>query len=450
MTGNTHRVHVAAHLVRRSRIGMLLGWTLSMAGSEIFEGASPALVVASALPAAWIAGYATLTSIEDMLSPLMVRLLGRFRPGRVLLACECYDTVLLLAALVTLALGTPTGAVIAAYMVLASPIPLVLDIVEEIYGAEMAAIDAHISLRFTAHLQSLSAFFSGVVSIPLGAYLSFVSPYFIILANLFLSTAAIGARLHGVRAEEEALRLVCAPAAEIEDEPLFGSTPAALRFLLGHPLISPASVLARSFASALAGSYVLVHIGQARGEGVYLAVLVMIGLGATAGPQITRLARQTASARAASTTATAATGTAAQATGTAGLGVAMAIIAAILLACTCLTLVPLASTTTFWAAAVMLAIAQMASWALATLLIGQRQTTLTGQRFLDATAWAQGAGALGGIAGAWSAIALATTSDPRPALMGAALIYTALGAYLWWGRRAPRLATRMPLREIVE
>ncbi|MCR2052404.1 hypothetical protein NSA19_06000 [Actinomyces bowdenii] len=45
----------AARLVRRSRIGMLIGWTLSMAGSEVFARASPALVVASALPAAWIA-----------------------------------------------------------------------------------------------------------------------------------------------------------------------------------------------------------------------------------------------------------------------------------------------------------------------------------------------------------------------------------------------------------
>ena len=84
----------------------------------------------------------------------------------------------------------------------------------------------------------------------------------------------------------------------------------------------------------------------------------------------------------------------------------------------------------------MLAIVQMASWALAALLIGQRQVTLAGQRFLDATAWAQGAGALGGIAGGWSAIALSTTADPRPALLGAALAYAALSAYLWWGSRS--------------
>ncbi|RRD30810.1 MFS transporter [Actinomyces bowdenii] len=431
----------AARLVRRSRIGMLIGWTLSMAGSEVFAGASPALVVASALPAAWIAGYATLTSIEDMLSPLAVRLLGRARPGRALLACEGYDVALLVLALMALALGAPAGAVIAAYMVLASPIPLVLDVVEEVYGAEMAAIDPQTSLRFTSHLESLSAFFSGVVSIPLGACLTFVSPSLIVLTNLALSAAAIGARLHGVRAEEEAVRLArdqaeAGEAGRIEDEPLFASTPAALRHLLGHPLISPASVLARSFATALAGSYVLIHIGQARGQGPYLAVLVMVGLGATAGPQVTRLARQAASARADGDAAIADAGATAQATSAAGLGVAMAITAAALLTGACLTLAPSAPTTSFWAAAVMLAIAQMASWALATLLIGQRQVTLVGQRFLDATAWSQGAGALGGIAGGWSAIALSTTADPRPALIGAALVYAVLSAYLWWGRRS--------------
>ncbi|MCR2052402.1 MFS transporter [Actinomyces bowdenii] len=422
--------------MRRSRIGMLIGWTLSMAGSEVFAGASPALVVASALPAAWIAGYATLTSIEDVLSPLAVRLLGRARPGRVLLACEGYDVALLVLTLVALALGAPAGAVIAAYMVLASPIPLVLDVVEEIYGAEMAAIDPQTSLRFTSHLQSLSAFFSGVVSIPLGAYLTFVSPSLIVLANLVLSAAAIGARLHGMHAEEEAVRLAHPPAEGIEDEPLLASTPAALRHLLGHPLISPASVLARSFATALAGSYVLIHIGQARGQGPYLAVLVMVGLGATAGPQLTRLARQVLSARAAGTTATAAADAAAQAAGAAGLGAAMSVTAAALLAGACLALAPSASTMSFWAGSVMLAIAQMASWALVTLLIGQRQVTLVGQRFLDATAWAQGAGALGGIAGGWSAIALSTTADPRPALIGAALVYAALSAYLRWGGRS--------------
>ncbi|MBO3723723.1 MFS transporter [Actinomyces bowdenii] len=427
----------AARLVRRSRIGMLIGWTLSMAGSEVFAGASPALVVASALPAAWIAGYATLTSIEDVLSPLAVRLLGRARPGRVLLACEGYDVALLVLTLVALALGAPAGAVIAAYMVLASPIPLVLDVVEEIYGAEMAAIDPQTSLRFTSHLQSLSAFFSGVVSIPLGAYLTFVSPSLIVLANLVLSAAAIGARLHGMHAEEEAVRLArTRTEAQETDEPLFASTPAALRHLLGHPLISPASVLARSFATALAGSYVLIHIGQARGQGPYLAVLITVGLGATAGPQVTRLAGQVLSARADGDAAIADAGATAQATSAAGLGVAMAITAAALLTGACLTLAPSAPTTSFWAAAVMLAIAQMASWALATLLIGQRQVTLVGQRFLDATAWSQGAGALGGIAGGWSAIALSTTADPRPALIGAALVYAVLSAYLWWGRRS--------------
>ena len=88
MTTAEQPARLAAQLVRRSRIGMLLGWSLSMIGSEVFTGASQALIVTSALPVTWMAGYSTLTSIQDMASPLVVRPLGRLRPGRVLVACE--------------------------------------------------------------------------------------------------------------------------------------------------------------------------------------------------------------------------------------------------------------------------------------------------------------------------------------------------------------------------
>ena len=342
MTTAEQPARLAAQLVRRSRIGMLLGWSLSMIGSEVFAGASPALIVTSALPVAWMAGYSTLTSIQDMASPLVVRPLGRLRPGRVLVACECYDVALLLTTLAAMALGAPIGITLAAYMVLASPIPLVLDVVEEIYGAEMATIDAETSFRFTSHLHSLSAFFSAVLSVPLGAYLTFLSPYLVVLINLVLSGIAIGARLGGVRAEEKALRLTHASAPpQDSEEHLFPSTPAALRHLLARPLISPPSILARSFATALAGGYVLIHLGQERGEKTYLMVLIAVGLGATAGPQIARLARRLA-----------------------------------------------------------------------------------------------GAGKAAVIAGGWSAVALRTTTDPHPALIGAALLHAALAGYLWWGLRS--------------
>ena len=86
-----------SRLVWQSRMSMLLGWVLSAVGSSLTEGSSPALVVLSSLPAAWVAFYSTLENVEDMLSPLAVRLLGGLRPGRVLVACEVYDVVLLLA-----------------------------------------------------------------------------------------------------------------------------------------------------------------------------------------------------------------------------------------------------------------------------------------------------------------------------------------------------------------
>ncbi|PHP53730.1 hypothetical protein [Actinomyces ruminis] len=79
---------------------MLFGWVLSATGSAVVTGSAPALVVAATLPAVWIAFYSTLTNIEDLLAPLMVKAVARWRPGRVLTACEVYDVALLLVALV--------------------------------------------------------------------------------------------------------------------------------------------------------------------------------------------------------------------------------------------------------------------------------------------------------------------------------------------------------------
>lgn len=404
----------AARLVRTSRTSMLIGWTLSAAGSEVVLGASPALVVAAALPAVWVADYSTLEGVEGMLSPLMVRLLGGVGPGRVLVACETYDVALLAVALAALALGAPVGAVLASYLILSSPVPLVLDVAEEIYGAEMTAIDPETSFAFTSHLHSLTALISRVVSLPLGALLTFVSPPAVLAVNLVLSLGAITLRLRGMRAEERAVGLVGAAVGEaegMEDEPLFASSIAALRHLLRRPLVSPVSILARSVAMSMAGGYVLINVGTARGHNAYTVVLVAMGLGATTGPQLARLARGRF--------------------GTVPSLTAVLVVAAAGLAGSALLL----PTTLFWAGAALLVTAETCSWSLGTLLIGGRQIALKGQQFLDATAWAQGAGALGGVLGSWAALALGTTTNPRPALLIAAAVYAALALHVRLGDR---------------
>lgn len=70
------------------------------------------------------------------LAPLAVRLVANWRPGRVLLFCECYDVLLLAVAIASIVSGIHVGYVVVAYLILASPIPLVLDVSEEMHGAE--------------------------------------------------------------------------------------------------------------------------------------------------------------------------------------------------------------------------------------------------------------------------------------------------------------------------
>ena len=403
MTDDKRQQAALSRLVRQSRMSMLLGWVLSAVGSSLTEGSSPALVVLSSLPAAWVAFYSTLGNVEDMLSPLAVRLLGGLRPGRVLVACEVYDVVLLLGSLTAFSLGIPIGGVLAAYLVAASPLPLVLDIVEEIYGAEMAEFDPEMSFRFTTHFYSVSALVNNVVSVPVGVALTFVSPVLVLVANLVLSLIAIALRYLGARAEERAVLLGGEVEQDAQDEELFASSTAALAFLLRRPVVSPLSVLGRSFCAALSGSYVLIYVGTAHGHDFYLWLMVCTGLGS--GRRL----------RAAVGTATTLRVLAA-ASAAASLGAAL--------------LLPARSG--LYAGCLMLVLVQTASWALGTSFVGERQVMLKGKQFLDATTWAQAAGALGGILGGWCALLLAADEDPRLSLL--VCTGTFLVLYLYLGR----------------
>lgn len=409
MTDDKRQQAALSRLVRQSRMSMLLGWVLSAVGSSLTEGSSPALVVLSSLPAAWVAFYSTLGNVEDMLSPLAVRLLGGLRPGRVLVACEVYDVVLLLGSLTAFSLGIPIGGVLAAYLVAASPLPLVLDIVEEIYGAEMAEFDPEMSFRFTTHFYSVSALVNNVVSVPVGVALTFVSPVLVLVANLVLSLIAIALRYLGARAEERAVLLGGEVEQDAQDEELFASSTAALAFLLRRPAVSPLSVLGRSFCAALSGSYVLIYIGTAHGHDFYLWLMVCTGLGSALGPQLGRRLR-------------AAVGTATTLRVLAAASAAASLGAALLLP----------ARSGLYAGCLMLVLVQTASWALATSFVGERQVMLKGKQFLDATTWAQAAGALGGILGGWCALLLAANEDPRLSLLVCTGTFLAL--YLYLGR----------------
>lgn len=320
-----------------------------------------------------------------------------------------YDVVLLLGSLTAFSLGVPIGGVLAAYLVAASPLPLVLDIVEEIYGAETAEFDPEMSFRFTTHFYSVSALVNNVVSVPVGVALTFVSPVLVLVANLVLSLIAIALRYLGARAEERAVLLGGEVEQDAQDEELFASSTAALAFLLRRPAVSPLSVLGRSFCAALSGSYVLIYVGTEHGHDFYLWLMVCTGLGSALGPQLGRRLR-------------AAVGTATTLRVLAAVSAAASLGAALLLP----------ARSGLYAGCLMLVLVQTASWALGTSFVGERQVMLKGKQFLDATTWAQAAGALGGILGGWCALLLGADEDPRLSLLVCTGTFLAL--YLYLGR----------------
>lgn len=393
---------------------MLFGWVLSATGSAVVTGSAPALVVAATLPAVWIAFYSTLTNIEDLLAPLMVKAVARWRPGRVLTACEVYDVALLLVALVLLGAGVGAGPVLAGYLIASSPIPLVLDVAEELYGAEMAAVDPEMSFRFTSHLHSLTALISRVIALPVGAALTFLSPAAVLAINLILSIAAVALRLRGVAYEEEATAGGGSEEAE-EEGGLRFSTLALLRGFLSRPLVSPLSILLRSIAAGMAGTYVVVFIGTHYGHTAYVWVLVATGVGATVGPQLARVGR------------TAVGGT------TTVSGCALAGAFALLLAAVFL---PAGS---LLAGASGLVIAEACLWGVGSALIGERQVQLGGRDFVEDTVWCQAAGALGAVVGSWAALGLRAATAPAWALGIASLTLALLAGYVWF---LPRVRPR--------
>lgn len=392
---------------------MLFGWVLSATGSAVVTGSAPALVVVATLPAVWIAFYSTLTSIEDLLAPLAVKVVARWRPGRVLTACEAFDVALLLVALALLGVGVGAGPVLAGYLIASSPIPLVLDVAEELYGAEMAAVDPEMSFRFTSHLHSLTALVSRVVAVPMGAALTFVSPAGVLAINLFLSVAAVTLRLRGVAYEEEATGSLGGE--DTEEGGLRLSTLALLRGFLTRPLVSPVSILLRSIAAGLAGTYVLVFIGTRYGHDAYVWVLVATGIGATVGPQLARVGRGAA-------------GGTVTVTGCALAGALALLLSAVFL--------PAGN---LLAGATALVIAEACLWGLGSALIGERQVQLSGRDFVEDTVWCQAAGALGAVVGSWAALAMRTTASPVWTLRTASLMLVLLAAYVWF---LPRVRSR--------
>jgi hypothetical protein len=174
---------------------MVTGFLLSFLGSMIAEGALPGLIAAGVLAVAWQAVFRTVGMLLDMTTPWTMRLLERFSPGRLLVAAEAADVVACAVALVLISvLSLDIGAVLIGYLLVAAVLPLVIDIAEELYIAQVVTRDEQAAVRFNTVISSSSATVGFVIAQPLGAFMAEVSVPLLLAANLVLSTFAIIAR----------------------------------------------------------------------------------------------------------------------------------------------------------------------------------------------------------------------------------------------------------------
>lgn len=370
---------------------MLVAWATTFAASTMLEGALPAVVVAGVVPPLLISAYRTLTDVEDLCAPIVSHVIARWRPGSVLLWCDVASLALILLALIGSFLGLSPFAAVGLYLLLTSPIPTVVDVADEYFGAEIAQYDSESAFAFTTHLHSLSAFISSVLMIPLGSILVFANPLWLLAISALLISAAVAARLRGLRHEKELRKLAGPVTLEDEGEALSrGGIWGSAQHLLHMPVVSPLSVGLWSLGGAIASTYTLVYIGTHFGETAFIAALILSGLAATVGPQIGRSLRQR---------------------------VRMDILLVVYTALMALLLIGMAigssSVIIFLACRTLYS---LLSSAFISFVIGTRQVILRGELFQHATTLSQGISAAAGILGVWVALLLNAETAPFASL----------------------------------
>lgn len=409
-----------------SRRAMMIAWACALGSGTLLDGSLPALVLAGLVAPIWISIYSTLADVEDILSPLVVPIVGRWRPGRTLLGCEIVTATLLVGLAIALIVGAPVGTSVIVYLILVSPIPLILDVADDLYGAELADVSPEGAFDFTSHLHSLSALITQVLAVPMGAALTIVNPFWLVIISLALTSSAIANRLRGVKWEEQAIQSskVDNIRKDIESEKDASSADVSSKKSSGRlekmvpirifkdALVSPVSVALRGLLAGLLGGYIFIYVGHQIGHSYYVAMLMIAGVGSVLGPQVARILRRKI-------------GSSATVIGGTLLGAIFAILSIVGSA---------------WSAGIIILCAylffkSLISMGLISTFVAERQIRLSGAAFITTTTWCYAASAGSALAGSWIAFALNTQSDPLPVLTIAVVCYLVLMLYTIWSVR---------------
>ncbi|MEU5870588.1 MFS transporter [Glycomyces sp. NPDC047369] len=269
---------------------MIGGFLISFTGSMFAESALPALIAVGVLPVVWLTVFRTAGMALDMGTPLAMRFLARFSPGRLLQACELIDITLCLAALAFIAvLDVPPAAVIVAYLLATTILPLVVDVAEELYIAQVSMASEDAAVRYNSAVSSSTALLGFVIAQPLGAFIAEQSVVLLLIVNTALSAVALAARTVSNRMLPTAL-LSQTEADEHRREGTRRSVRQKATFAFSLGTISPIISGSLALANGIIGGYVVIWAASS-GSNLLAQTgigLLCVGIGAVAGPLTAR------------------------------------------------------------------------------------------------------------------------------------------------------------------
>jgi hypothetical protein len=407
---------------RRVRRSMAVGLLASLSGSFVVAGVIPGAVAAGALSIVWLPVIQSVETIEDMGSPAVSRLLRDRNPGNVLVACEAFDVLACAVALALIyAASIRPATVFIAYVLVASVVPLFVDVAEELFTSEIARISRFEALRFNISIYAMIGFAGSLVAKPLGSLLATVALPAALGINLIASLVGLLLRLRSVRSVS-ALEKKSARSAPIMDTdgpaPAAAHVSAPLRkiFGAGGPG-SPAVSGLLACSTAIVTGYLAQWVARAmpRPSAALAALLVATGIGATVGPYLARPAsvgdRFTAGARLLLAARIAVLG--------AILAVAMTTVAG--------------GTARFVAMLVLVACFGATVVASSVVQATARQVQYQGHALAQAVGWSHSAAAAGTLVGAWCGLALGVQRSPAAGILSAVVV-----ALLAMARLTPR------------
>ena len=278
---------------------MITGFLLSYLGTMLAEGALPGLIAAGLLPVAALTAFRTVGMLLDTTTPLMMRFLERFSPGKLLVGSEAADAIASLAALIlVLAIPDQAAFILFGYLLVAAILPLIVDIAEELYIAQAVDRDENAAVTFNVVISSSSAVIGFVLAQPLGALLAEISVIVLLAANIALSLGATGSRLRASRfvktvptvtVRDPQSHSVSPPSekpAQSSQVPWRRRTISWFTRMYGLRLLSPFISGALSLIGAIYGTYLVIWIAGVSGSWISSAAvgLVAYGIGRVAGP----------------------------------------------------------------------------------------------------------------------------------------------------------------------